>query len=98
MIRVRVGLNSFPAAFGGRQAWTILGARNMIPKISAKKNWVTVNSLIMLALTLTFCTRAWPAFAQQNQPGEAQANVAPPADSQTQGQPDTPPLPQQPDL
>ena len=59
----------------------------MIPKIAGKKNWVLLKFLTIAGLGLGLCAGALPAFAQQNQPGEAQATVASP-DSQDQGQPD----------
>jgi len=68
----------------------------MIAKTPAKKNWLKVKPLIMLALALAFCAAVWPAFAQQNHPGAAQA-AAPPPDSQAQSQPDSPPTPPLPD-
>jgi hypothetical protein len=62
----------------------------MIPKIARKKNWVLSKSLILAGLGLAFCAGALPASAQQNQPGDIPAAVAP-QDSQSQGQPDSQP-------
>ncbi len=67
----------------------------MIPKMAGKKGWVLLKSLTTAGLGLAFCVGALPAYAQQNQPGEAPATVASP-DSQSQGQPDSP-AQQQPD-
>src|SRR6266852_1540395 len=66
------------------------GARNMISKIAYKKDWPVMKSLTIVGLGLIFCAAAFPAVAQQNQPGEVQSTVGPP-DSQTQGQPDSQP-------
>ena len=60
----------------------------MIAKIVGKKNWMLFKFLTIAGLGLGLCAGAVPAFAQQNQPGEAQATVASP-DSQAQGQPDS---------
>jgi hypothetical protein len=67
----------------------------MIPKLAGKKIWVLFKSLTIAGLGLAFCTGAFPASAQQNQPGEAPATVTSP-EAQAQGQPDSP-AQQQPD-
>src|SRR6202166_4602251 len=70
----------------------------MNPKLASKKDWILLNSLIIVGLGLVLCAGAIHAAAQQNQPdqpGEVQGSMAP-QDSQAQGQSDSP-AQQQPD-
>jgi len=61
--------------------------------MAGKKNWILLYPLKTLGLTLALCAGALPAFAQQNQPGDAQATVTP-QDSRAPGQPDSSAQPQ----
>jgi hypothetical protein len=86
-----IGFNLISCSFRGLAGMDWLGERNMIPKWAGRKGWAPLKSLTIVGLGLAFCVGAFPAAAQQNQPdqpGEAQASVAPP-DSQAQGQPDS---------
>src|SRR5277367_2918475 len=63
------------------------GARKMISRMADMTNRMPLKFVNVLGISLALCIAVWPAGAQQSQPSDAPASVAP-SYTQVQGQPD----------